>query len=270
MGLVRDAFDDGVIFLGDAFPVALQGVLGGFRAGENEQAGGFAIQPMDDENTGIAARRALPHIGIELRVGRAGFLALGGDGEEAGGFVHHEDRFVFVNDFHSARKDRARGGMLSEGNADDRAFRQGVSWRGAGVPAMAIALKRRRFFASLRSKPRAEQGGSRAAWWDARLGGIFLSAHVTGYWRARASEVKSPFVSFPAMVAAVTRSPFSFVPDMADIKFFCPECQQRIAVDETAAGLPIREAGLWPSGGREAGSRCAHEWRPRPFGIVVP
>ena len=26
---------------------------------------------------------------------------------------------------------------------------------------------------------------------------------------------------------------------MADIKFHCPECQQRIAVDETAAGIAI-------------------------------
>src|SRR5207247_8809607 len=68
--------------------LGLKAPLGPDRLGEDEEAGGLAIQTVDDE--GPARRLSGLEIVPEQPVRGALTLALGGDGQPAGRVVHHE------------------------------------------------------------------------------------------------------------------------------------------------------------------------------------
>ena len=89
-GMVVD--DRKVGFLdGFGFPCAADGAGGGVFFGEEDEAGGFAIEAIDEMV-----------IGLEVKADAAdeagGFIAFGGMDDEAGGFVENENLVVFVDD----------------------------------------------------------------------------------------------------------------------------------------------------------------------------
>jgi len=83
-------------------------LLGRHRFGEDDQARGFPIQPVNDEEPGRARVAARDPV-AKKPVGRALALALGGDGQEAGGLVDHEDVVVLVDESQGRRARGRRG-----------------------------------------------------------------------------------------------------------------------------------------------------------------
>lgn len=73
------AFDDRFVLLFEGIPVLLQGLFGFRGFSENHQAGGFAVEPMNDPDAFFGSGVRLTEIIGELEVG--GFLWFGFTGD---------------------------------------------------------------------------------------------------------------------------------------------------------------------------------------------
>ena len=98
------ALHDGKVVLLGVIPVFLKGLLGFLGAGKDHEAGGFAVETMDDEDTFVAVFVPAADVVGEMDVGGLVLLGHTGDGEEAGGLVDDDDVVVFKDDAELARQ----------------------------------------------------------------------------------------------------------------------------------------------------------------------
>src|SRR5690606_381477 len=109
------SLDDGVVPLLDLAPVLVEGLPDRVAAGEDEKAGGLAVEAMDDVEP--PAELALPtEVLGELAVGGM-FLFVGrGHGKEPDGLVDHGEVAVLVHDLEPPRgrgPARSRAGRVT-------------------------------------------------------------------------------------------------------------------------------------------------------------
>ena len=126
-GFLREmAFDDGFVLLFEDIPVLLQGLFGLRGFSENHQAGGFAVEPMDDPDAFFGSSVRLTEIIGELEVG--GFFGFGfaGDTEEVGRLLDDEERVVLEEYLNTRRKGSFWNGKAIGANGDGIADGQGV------------------------------------------------------------------------------------------------------------------------------------------------
>ena len=102
------AFDDGVIPLADPVPALLQLPLRRRGLHQHQQPRGVAVEPVDDEDPLIPSPVA--EEAGHLEIGGLLLPLVGGDGEEAGGLLDHQDGLVLVMDTDSGGKLRLRRG----------------------------------------------------------------------------------------------------------------------------------------------------------------
>src|SRR5216683_27314 len=110
--------------------LGLERPLHGLGLGEHEQARRLAIEPVDDEGAGLLRPMLCHEVVPEQAIGGALPLALGGDGEQARGLDHDQDRVVLVHEGEPARERRAR----PPAQRDDRARRDREAAVAAGAP----------------------------------------------------------------------------------------------------------------------------------------
>ncbi len=89
------ALDDRFVLLFEGIPVFLKDLFGVRGFSENHQAGGFAVEPMNDPDAFFGSGVRLTEIIGELEVG--GFFGFGfaGDTEEVGGLFDDEEGGIF-------------------------------------------------------------------------------------------------------------------------------------------------------------------------------
>jgi len=98
------AFDDRFVLLFEGIPVFLKGLFGLRGFSKNHQAGGFAVESMDDPDAFFRSGVRLTEIIGELEVG--GFFGFGftGDTEEIGGLLDDEEGGVLEEYLNARRK----------------------------------------------------------------------------------------------------------------------------------------------------------------------
>lgn len=91
--------DDGEVglFYGSRFPSFAEGFGGGVLFGDDDDAGGFPVEAVDEVVICLQIKADPSH---EAR----GFVAFSGMANEAGGFVEDEELFVFVDDVQEGAK----------------------------------------------------------------------------------------------------------------------------------------------------------------------
>ena len=89
--------DDGPIGFFYRGPGGLELAFCSFAFGEEHEAGGFLVQAMHHERSRGVRLIAGMQVLVQADVQRVGFFAIGGHGEQAGGFIDDDERVVFVN-----------------------------------------------------------------------------------------------------------------------------------------------------------------------------
>ena len=112
------AFDDRFVLLFEGIPVLLQGLFGLRGFSENHQAGGFAVESMNDPDAFFGSGVRLTDIIGELEVG--GFLGFGfaGDTEKVGGLLDDEEGGVLEEYFNARGKGSFWNGEAIGANGD--------------------------------------------------------------------------------------------------------------------------------------------------------
>lgn len=90
------SFDEGEVAFLKVLPVGLEEFFGLLGLGEEEDAGGLAVETMDDPDAGATAVSAVSEVGVQEGVGGALLLTVRGHGEKVGRLVDDDDGVVLV------------------------------------------------------------------------------------------------------------------------------------------------------------------------------
>src|SRR6185369_7185101 len=96
------AMYDREVALVGLLPLPLQEGLGRLALGKDQDAGGLAVQAMDDVDPVSGAGIPLADILVEDGMDRSRLVPLRPDGQEAAWFFHHDDIPVLVKDRNSS------------------------------------------------------------------------------------------------------------------------------------------------------------------------
>ena len=160
----RRALDRRKIFFRYIFPVLLERRLDAFVPREQHQAGGFAIESMDDKS--LLRQRLCQRLEVLIQNAMRGALLLAGGAyrEQSGRFVNYNDRLVEVDNFDSVQRDFGGSSLPGRDRHQVTGFKLRIVTNSPPVPHGHCAESQQLFRFCAREPGRwAEQPGQKLA-----------------------------------------------------------------------------------------------------------